>query len=73
MSGDPHVRFGGKGHRTQSMLPTPIVTAEHKLTTLAKTEEALPPQSSEALNIAQRNAINSSRMWLNSRRRLIRG
>jgi hypothetical protein len=24
MSGDPHVRFGGRGHRTQSMLPTPI-------------------------------------------------
>jgi hypothetical protein len=26
MSGDPLVRFGGRGHRTQSMLPTPIVT-----------------------------------------------
>jgi hypothetical protein len=23
MPGDPHVRFGGRGHRTQSMLPTP--------------------------------------------------
>jgi len=26
MSGDPHVRFGGRGHRSQSMLPTPILT-----------------------------------------------
>jgi hypothetical protein len=24
MPGDPHVRFGGRGHRNQSMLPTPI-------------------------------------------------
>jgi hypothetical protein len=50
----------------------PKPKAEHKLTTLAKTEEVLPI-SSEALNIAQRNAINSRRMWLNSRRRLIGG
>ena len=26
MPGDPHVRFGGRGHRNQSMLPTPILT-----------------------------------------------
>jgi hypothetical protein len=24
--GRPHVQFGGRGHRNQSMLPTPIVT-----------------------------------------------
>jgi hypothetical protein len=39
----------------------PKPKAEHKPTTLAKTEEALPI-SSEALNIAQRNAINSRPM-----------
>ena len=26
MSGDPQVRFGGRGHRNQSMLPTPMLT-----------------------------------------------
>jgi hypothetical protein len=25
MSGDPQVRFGGRGHRNQSVLPTPIL------------------------------------------------
>jgi hypothetical protein len=25
MPGDPQVRFGGRGHRNQSMLPTPIL------------------------------------------------
>jgi hypothetical protein len=26
MSGDPQVRFGGRRHRNQSMLPSPIIT-----------------------------------------------
>jgi hypothetical protein len=30
MSGDPHVRFGGRGHRSQSMLPTPMVTRRNR-------------------------------------------
>src|SRR5260370_19064833 len=31
-AGDPHVRFGGRGSRTQSALPTPIRTADRGMT-----------------------------------------
>ncbi len=30
MSGDPQVRFGGRGYRNQSMLPTPMITGRNK-------------------------------------------
>jgi hypothetical protein len=41
MSGDPNVRFGGRGHRNQSMLPTPILTPIGDKQTAAKVNRIL--------------------------------
>jgi hypothetical protein len=43
MSGDPQVRFGGRGHRNQSVLPTPIL-----LHRTARCDVLVPKQSARA-------------------------
>src|SRR5712691_283222 len=35
-AGDPHVRFGGRGSRTQSALPTPILSPRHQPARICK-------------------------------------
>jgi hypothetical protein len=47
-AGDPHVQFGGRGHRSQSMLPTPILTCLHGAAFLSWNQHPEPTGSRRA-------------------------
>ena len=66
-AGDPHVRFGGRGHRSQSMLPTPMLTSvrRYNLDGLLALDECSNRERRQPSSRASKSRA-SARAWVGS-------